>query len=137
MKPLPGLRECLWVGLGGALGSGVRFSCAMAWPLTEVGSLPLATLAVNVAGSVLIGIFAALSMRHNIAFGSSTMLFLMVGFCGGLTTFSFVGLESALLVVEQRWDTLAVYLGLSLVGWLVGVAGAYRVCLAIVKPRAE
>lgn len=134
MKSLPGWRECLWVALGGALGTALRFACAMAWPLTEVGSLPLATLAVNVAGSILIGACAALSMRHNIEFGSSIMLFLMVGFCGGLTTFSFVGLESALMMQEQRWDSLATYLSLSLVGWLAGVAAGYRVCLALVPP---
>lgn len=106
----------------------------MAWPPIDLDSLPWATLAVNVAGSILIGAFAALSMRRNIAFGSRIMLFLMVGFCGGLTTFSFVGLESALMIHEQRWDTLAAYLVLSLLGWLFGVAGGYRACLALVKP---
>ncbi|MCH8476450.1 MAG: CrcB family protein [Wenzhouxiangella sp.] len=132
---MPGLRDCLWVGLGGALGTGLRFVCAMAWPLTDVVSLPLATLAVNVAGSVLIGVFAALSMRQHIEFGASIMMFLMVGFCGGLTTFSFVGLESAQLVHQGQWQMLAIYLFLSLLGWLGGVAAGYRITLALMPNR--
>lgn len=132
MKSLPSLTDCLWVGLGGALGTGLRYACAVAWPAADSASLPLATLAVNVAGSLLIGVLAALAFRRGASFGSSGQLFLMVGFCGGLTTFSFVGLESALFARQGEWQTLGTYLGLSLLGWLAGVAGGYRLTLHLI-----
>ena len=137
MKSLPAPGELLAVGLGGALGTAVRFTCAMVWPVTDPGSLPLATLAVNIAGSILIGVFAALAMRRSIGFGSPGMLFLMVGFCGGLTTFSFVGLESALMIEQAQWVPLGKYLGLSLLGWLFGVAGGYRATLLLARSQAR
>ncbi len=131
----PSLGDCVWVGLGGALGTGLRFACAMAWPLTDPVSLPWATLLVNIAGSVLIGIFAAFGLRRGMASGASSMLFLMVGFCGGLTTFSFVSLEAALMLQQAQWSLLLAYLGLSLLGWLGGIVGGFRVGQSVFRSR--
>lgn len=77
----------LWVGLGGFVGSVLRYGvgAGIAALTAARGGIrfPLATLAVNVAGSLLIGIL----LRH-VEQGSAQHLLGVVGFCGGFTTFS-------------------------------------------------
>lgn len=74
-------RNFIFVGLGGALGSIIRYAVTLLSNVLNI-SPNWATIAVNVIGSFLIGLFLGL-------FGQGTlMLFLTVGFCGGFTTFS-------------------------------------------------
>ncbi len=83
----------LWVGLGGFVGSVLRYGVgAGIAALTAARSgirFPLATLAVNVAGSLLIGIL----LRH-VEQGSAQHLLGVVGFCGVFTPFSTFSFES-------------------------------------------
>jgi CrcB protein len=57
--------------------------------------------------------------------------FLTIGFCGGFTTFSTFGYESAVMLEEGQWTRLAAYVGLSVlltvVGTLAGFAAAREV----------
>lgn len=80
----------LLVGLGGAIGSMMRFALGnwlSKW--IEPNNLYLATTTVNVLGSFILGCLAASITDRS----KSIYLFLGVGFCGGFTTFSTFSLE--------------------------------------------
>lgn len=124
------LKPYLWVAVGGALGSLLRFAISMVW-LTWVDSgFPWPTLLANVVGSLLIGFVAArASSQDSSSMSEDMQWFLMAGFCGGLTTFSLVSLELGLMMQIGDWHGAGAYLGLSLAGWLTAVAAGYRLGL--------
>ncbi|HZK48511.1 MAG TPA: fluoride efflux transporter CrcB [Thermoleophilia bacterium] len=83
----------LAIVIGGGLGSAVRYLASLlGWRLFGPG-FPVATLAVNVAGCLLIGVAFALAETRG-AMSPVTRLFVMTGFLGGLTTFSTFALET-------------------------------------------
>ncbi|MEJ0089473.1 MAG: fluoride efflux transporter CrcB [Limisphaerales bacterium] len=94
----------LWVALGGALGSVGRFWLA-SFIITRFGeNFPLGTLVINVTGSFIIGILAALGATENSAFASPGFRqFFLVGICGGYTTFSAFSLQTLQLVQRREW----------------------------------
>ncbi|MCL4790960.1 MAG: fluoride efflux transporter CrcB [Gammaproteobacteria bacterium] len=110
------LRDLLLVASGGAIGSTLRYLVSeSAQLLLPATTFPLGTLAVNISGSLLIGLFAGLAEYRQI-FGPGARLLLVVGVLGGYTTFSAFSLETlALLRSGQSLIALAnVFLQLSL-----------------------
>jgi CrcB protein len=90
--------------LGGAIGSIWRYwwSGFVAQRLGE--TFPFGTLVVNAVGSTFIGFFAgAIAHVSNSAEATLFQQFLMVGICGGLTTFSSFSLQTYNLLAEGRW----------------------------------
>ncbi len=112
------LHLALATALGSGLGAVARFVVAL---LLFGDGLPWATLAANVAGSFLIGLAAEQSTRpgHVMAHPFIRQL-VMVGFCGGFTTFSLFSLEAVLLLRAGSTGLAALYVALSLVLWLAG-----------------
>ena len=94
----------LWVALGGALGSVARFGCS-GFVATHIGeTFPWGTLLVNASGSLIIGFFATLTGPDGRWLASSgTREFVMIGLCGGYTTFSSFSLQTLSLVQEGQW----------------------------------
>jgi CrcB protein len=94
----------LLVLIGGAAGSMWRYwwSGLFAQRFGEI--FPFGTLAVNLAGSILVGIFAGL-LPHvsNDSVAAALQQLLVVGICGGLTTFSSFSLQTYSLITEGRW----------------------------------
>lgn len=83
----------LWVALGGALGSLLRFAVsAVVRGMPALAGLPWATLGVNVTGSLAIGALAGLVAVGN-DITPSVRAFVIVGILGGYTTFSTFALE--------------------------------------------
>jgi fluoride exporter len=94
----------LWIAIGSALGGMARYWCAV-WSASHMGELfPWGTLIVNVAGSFVIGFFGTLTGSDGrLPVGAEARLFVMVGFCGGFTTFSSFSLQTLLLLREGDW----------------------------------
>ncbi|HEX4665841.1 MAG TPA: fluoride efflux transporter CrcB [Chthoniobacterales bacterium] len=93
-----------WIMLGGALGTGARF-----WASGVIGErfgevFPLGTLFVNVTGSFVIGLFAGLTDPQGPYLASPRLRqFVMIGICGGYTTFSSFSLQTLELAREGDW----------------------------------
>ncbi len=94
----------LYVAAGGALGSVLRFWLAGALTARYGDHFPLGTLVVNVTGSFVLGLFAGLAIVEGRWWGSpAARLFLMVGLCGGYTTFSSFSLQTLALLQAGEW----------------------------------
>src|ERR1700722_13459675 len=86
-----------WVAVaaGGALGSLARFWLASAMTALTGPRFPWGTLLINVLGSFIIGLVAAVTLTPvRVAMHPDLRVFLMVGVCGGFTTFSAFSLQT-------------------------------------------
>jgi len=94
----------LWVALGGALGSVGRFWLSGLVATRYGESFPMGTLVVNVTGSFVIGCLAALSAPEGrLLVSPQARQFLMIGVCGGYTTFSSFSLQTLNLLRDREW----------------------------------
>ncbi|MET0275523.1 MAG: CrcB family protein, partial [Acidimicrobiia bacterium] len=89
-------RAWIAVGIGGALGTLARYEVALAWP-TDAGAFPWSTFAVNVVGSLLVGMVLAWVVTSP-PVPDWVRPLVAVGLCGGLTTFSTLMVTDVLLV---------------------------------------
>jgi CrcB protein len=103
----------LWVALGGAIGSVVRFAVGDAMRrVPAFGQFPWATLLVNVVGSLLIGWFMRWSDTADAT--PQVRAFVAIGICGGFTTFSTFAAENLALLQGGQVARAALHAALSL-----------------------
>jgi CrcB protein len=114
--------SALWIFLGGGLGSLARFGLS-GLVARQIGeTFPWGTLAVNVSGSFIIGIFAALTAPEGKWLVPHAFReFFMLGVCGGYTTFSSFSLQSLVLLQDGEWFKAVGNVVLSVVLCLFGV----------------
>jgi CrcB protein len=93
----------LAVGLGAAIGAWLRWGLGL-WLNPLFPSLPLGTLAANLAGGYLIGLVIAWFMQHP-GMPPEARLFLITGLLGGLTTFSTFSAEVVTALMRGLWLT--------------------------------
>lgn len=119
-------QQLVLVMLGGALGAAGRFWLGGAL-LRQFGSgIPWGTLAANLLGSFAVG-FIAIWLEGRGPSALYWRAFMIVGFLGGLTTFSALMLETLLFARSGRNDLLLFYLGGTLAGGLLLVWLGVRV----------
>ncbi len=105
----------LWVALGSAVGGCARFALGSAVAAAAGSAFPWGTFLINVLGSFLIGLFA--SRIEDAAWRQ----LLMVGLCGGFTTFSSFSLETLNLLRAGHLPQALGYAGGSILLCLVAV----------------
>ena len=132
----------LLLSLGGALGTAARYGLNglisehqwkyYAW----CAVFPLGTLVVNVSGCFAIGFLAAISgpAMGRVWLRPEWRDFLMIGFCGGYTTFSSYGLQTLNLARDGEWSWIALNVAASNV---LGLLAVYlgRVCGLVLQSR--
>jgi fluoride exporter len=123
----PEARLYLAVGLGAAIGSGARVAISLGLQGLLGTGFAWGTLTVNVLGSFLIGLYATLTEPDGrLLARPATRQFVLAGFCGGFTTFSVFSLETLVFVEQQQVALAGLYVGVSLVLWLLAVWLGYR-----------
>jgi CrcB protein len=116
------LMTTMWVALGGALGSVSRFWLAMtvAQRLEEI--FPWGTLTVNVIGSFIIGFTTVLTGPDGRLFvPADARIFVIVGFCGGFTTFSTFSLQTLSLLRDGDMTRAGLNIVVSVAACLLSV----------------
>jgi CrcB protein len=121
----------LWVALGGALGSVSRYWLSGVVAARFGETFPWGTLVINATGSFLIGVIGALASPEGRMDSESRAFatqFLMIGICGGYTTFSSFSWQTLQRLQDRDWlyaggnIVLSVVLCLIAVwlGWMLG-----------------
>jgi fluoride exporter len=111
------LKNFLLVGLGGMIGSMLRYAASLLVKNSAAG-FPYATFSVNIIGSFIIGYVFGLGLKEG-GLNWDWRLFLTTGICGGFTTFSALSLEGVALLQHQRYSTFAVYFIASIILGLI------------------
>lgn len=103
------MKTLLFVALGGALGASCRYGVGIAATHLGSGQFPWGTFTVNVVGSFILGVLAAV-MTFSWSPSPEMRAFLVVGVLGGFTTFSAYSLEVILLIERDRLALAAVFM---------------------------
>lgn len=116
------LKQILLVGLGGGIGSILRYLTSFLTQKYNPAPFPLATFMANILGCFLIGLLTGY-LGQNIQANQNLKLLFITGFCGGYTTFSAFALENVALFQNNNpwmaigYTTASIILGM-LVVWL-------------------
>lgn len=127
-----GMAISLWVLLGSALGGLARYWLGVGVAALTGPRFPWGTLLINVVGSLIIGVFAAALGGSGLYRGLvdedgriggvvDARAFVMVGLCGGFTTFSSFSLQALELLQSGRHGAALAYMGGSVLACLVAV----------------
>lgn len=112
------MRIALIIGAGSFIGGIARYLVSRGVSGWLGAAFPFGTLAVNIAGCYLIGVFYGLGTRGHI-FDPALRLFLTTGICGGFTTFSTFSNENFALLQEGNVWYFALYTSLSILVGLI------------------
>jgi CrcB protein len=127
---------CLIVMIGGAIGTLARYLISLAaLPISQ--SLPWGTITINIVGSFIIGLFGTMTLAHGRFPASDNLrLFVMIGLCGGFTTFSSFSLQTLDLLRNGAVVRAAINIVASVVLCVLAVAfGHYLATQANGKPH--
>ncbi len=124
----------LWIALGGAIGSVARAWLTLAVARLTGPQFPWGTILINVLGSFIIGFFGKLTSSPNGWFvPAEARAFVMVGLCGGFTTFSSFSLQTLELFQDGQTGQALGNAALSFSLCLASVAAGYY-CAALLRP---
>jgi CrcB protein len=115
------------VGLGGAVGAVLRYLLTLFVVGYWGNSFPFGTLCVNVVGSLLLGLFLGWSQIH----GTETAfkVFITIGLCGALTTFSTFAFDTLSLIQAQQLGRALLNIGLNTTLCLLMVFGGQQLII--------
>lgn len=107
------MHNVIYVAAGGALGAALRYLAGVGAIRLLGFGFPYGTLFVNIAGSLLMGVFVGYMARHNAAGGQGLHLFVAIGLLGGFTTFSSFSLDAVSLFQRGEAAQAAFYIMVS------------------------
>lgn len=108
------IKTIILVGLGGAIGSILRYLSGWFASKYFQGSFPISTLVINILGSLLIGVFIGVLAKYYPE-NHPLKFLLIIGFCGGFTTFSSFAVENYNLFQNGNQFTAYIYIIASVV----------------------
>jgi fluoride exporter len=112
----------VWVAIGGAIGTVSRYWLSGVTARLVGETFPWGTLVINVTGSFVIGFFATLTGPDGRLYvASEGRQFVIIGICGGYTTFSSFSLQTLNLINDGEWMLAGANVGFSVVLCLVAV----------------
>ncbi len=120
------IRTLFMIGIGGFIGSILRYLVQLFFDKPDGSLMPTATIVVNVLGSFLIGIFFAIGEKEN-WISNEWLLFLVIGLCGGFTTFSSFSFQNFELIKDNLIGYLLLNIVLSVVLGILAVYLGYWV----------
>lgn len=112
--------DILWVGLAGSVGAAARFVVDGTIRERVGWRLPVGTVAINVVGSLILGVLTGLGVFHQVT--PTLTLVAGSGFCGGFTTFSTASFETVRLVQQGELGAAGINLGVTVAGTLAAAA---------------
>jgi CrcB protein len=118
------MKNFFLVGIGGFIGSIARYYVSKLNLQYDLFSIPVGTLTVNVLGSFIIGILTGISAKSELL-SAEWRLFLMVGLCGGFTTFSSFTNENLMLMHNGQFLTVLIYTSVSIILGFIAVYLGY------------
>ena len=112
----------VWVTIGSAIGGLLRYTITR-WTMPISSGFPIGTVLINVLGSFVIGYFGTLTLESGrFPASNNARLFVMVGLCGGFTTFSSFSLQTFDLMRAGGWGRALVNILLSVLLCVSAVA---------------
>ena len=122
----------LYIALGGALGSVARAWLTVAFVDLAGAAFPWGTVLINVTGSLVIGAFAAITAPDSrFAAAFDTRAFVIIGLCGGFTTFSSFSLQTLELLRDGRVGSACANVGVSVLLCLAAVTAGHYAAAAL------
>jgi fluoride exporter len=124
------MQNIIWIAIGSALGGAGRY-----WLSGIVANLwgetfPWGTLIINILGSLVIGFFATLTGPDGrLLVSTAARQFVMIGICGGFTTFSSFSLQTLNLVNDGEWLYAGLNIGGSVLLCLVAVWAGHAIAV--------
>ena len=117
------MKSFFYVFIGGGLGSIFRFAISKLISVTKSG-FPWPTIFANLIGCFLIGLLLGWAIKNNGERSELYFLFI-VGFCGGLTTFSTFSNEGLLFLKSADYSNFLIYIVSSVIGGITLVGLGY------------
>jgi fluoride exporter len=126
----------LWVMVGSALGGVLRYALTRLTLSLSVG-FPFGTVLINVLGSFVIGYFGTFTLQSGrYAASDNVRLFVMVGICGGFTTFSSFSLQTFDLMRSGAWSRALANVVVSVVLCIAAVGAGHMLAHRVVAQDA-
>jgi fluoride exporter len=132
----------LWVALGSAIGGVLRYALSREMLPHHSAAFPWSTVLINVIGSFVIGFFGTLTVADSrFQVPESVRIFVMIGLCGGFTTFSSFSMQTYDLMRTGAWGKALLNVGLSVLlclgavalGHLIAQQGSHAIAIAQTK----
>jgi len=114
------MNHFLAIFIGGGIGSMLRYALSL-WLGKHSSGFPTATFAANVLSCLVLGL-AWIYLEKHVSLDSGLKLMILVGFCGGFSTFSTFSLETFKLLEEGKLAIAFLYVILSVIACLVVLA---------------
>jgi CrcB protein len=132
--PSTSLKLLAYIALGSAAGGLARYLIGVAVQSRSTIGFPVATLLINVSGSLLLGFL----IRYYVVSADVSPEFramITTGFCGGYTTFSAFSFETASLLEDGDYSRAALYIGLSVALSIVATFGGFAIAKHFLDTR--